>query len=396
MIIRSFSWQTVPLGDLCDIDIGRTPSRIVSKYWGTGFPWLSIADMEQGRQIRTTKETITQQAVDECNCRLVPAGTLLMSFKLSLGKVAFANIPIYTNEAIASLPVKDAKRLLPDFLYWALQVIDLEENTDRAVKGATLNKAKLKELRIPLPPLPEQKRIAAILDKANVIRQKRQRTIQFADHFLRASFLSMFGEPTNNRKNWSREPLESFCSDIVDCPHSTPRYSKERSLYPCIRSSDLQDGRLVLETSKYVDEDVYRDRIARMKPEPGDIIYCREGARLGNLALVPEGLTPCLGQRTMLFRINPDETTPFFLLSLLNSEGIRNQITEKIIGAAAPRINVKELKELMIIKPPLLLQRKYEEIARKQVLLRDRYQSHLLLSNQAFKSLTQRAFREEL
>ncbi|MBV5280385.1 MAG: type I restriction endonuclease subunit S, partial [Actinobacteria bacterium] len=70
---------------------------------------------------------------------------------------------------------------------------------------------------------------------------------------------------------------------------------------------------MFLENTKYVSLGVYLDRISRIKPESGDIIYCREGARLGNLAIVPEGLTLCLGQRTMLFRTNPNEASPNFL-----------------------------------------------------------------------------------
>lgn len=249
---------------------------------------------------------------------------------------------------------------------------------------------------IPLPPLAEQERISSILDKADAIRRKRQAAIKLADDFLRATFLDMFGDPLTNSRKWVMMPLESFCSDIVDCPHSTPIYSNDETSFPCIRSSDLQDGHLFLENTKYVSLDVYLDRISRIKPESGDIIYCREGARLGNLAIVPEGLTPCLGQRTMLFRTNRHEASPNFLLTLLNSDGIKNIVFGKIIGAAAPRVNVKDLKELCIIKPPVELQKNYELIALKHRRIRQQSQEHLNLGSRTFQSLTQRAFQGEL
>ncbi|CAA9584450.1 MAG: hypothetical protein AVDCRST_MAG86-3296 [uncultured Truepera sp.] len=82
------SWPLVTLGKLCDIQIGRTPSRNNPKYWGEGHPWLSIADMNQGRNLSFTKEQITDQAIKECGCKLIPAGTLLLSFKLSITSFA--------------------------------------------------------------------------------------------------------------------------------------------------------------------------------------------------------------------------------------------------------------------------------------------------------------------
>src|SRR5689334_3294562 len=115
------TWQTAELESLCEITIGRTPSRSRLDYWNSGsHPWLSIADMNQGRFIRTTKEKITDSAVNESGCRQVSPGTLLLSFKLSIGKVSVSDIPLYTNEAIAALTIKDRGKIDPSFLYWAL------------------------------------------------------------------------------------------------------------------------------------------------------------------------------------------------------------------------------------------------------------------------------------
>ena len=146
----------VALGDICEVNIGRTPARENREYWGVGFPWLSIADMNQGRVLSKTKEQITQRAVVETRMQPAPTGTVLLSFKLSIGKVGIAATPLFTNEAIAALPIKDPTKLIPEFLFWALQSIDLTAGQDRAAMGLTLNKAKLLTLQIPLPPLKEQ------------------------------------------------------------------------------------------------------------------------------------------------------------------------------------------------------------------------------------------------
>ena len=94
--------KKVVLSELCEILIGRTPSRSVSKYWGKGHKWVSISDMKE-EFVSSTKEEITDEAIAALRCRKIPKGTLLLSFKLSVGKLAFAGTDLYTNEAIAAL-----------------------------------------------------------------------------------------------------------------------------------------------------------------------------------------------------------------------------------------------------------------------------------------------------
>lgn len=158
------SWQEAPLGELADIAIGGTPSRDVESYWASdrtdGFPWVAISDLH-GRIIRETKEQITAAGVNNSNVKLVTAGTVLMSFKLSLGRVAFAGRDLFTNEAIAAF--KSRGEVAEDFLFYVLPEAVRTTATDVAIKGATLNKESLKALRIPYPCKAVQQRIATIL-----------------------------------------------------------------------------------------------------------------------------------------------------------------------------------------------------------------------------------------
>ena len=111
------SWPTERLDELCDIQIGRTPSRADNRFWDGGtHPWASIADISRDRDLTTTKECITDQALSATKIKVVPEGTVLMSFKLSIGKVAIARIDTCTNEAIAALSVKSPKSLDRDYL----------------------------------------------------------------------------------------------------------------------------------------------------------------------------------------------------------------------------------------------------------------------------------------
>ena len=109
------TWRSWPLVELCEINIGRTPSRNSPEYWGAGWPWLSIADMNQGRRLRHTKEQISSLAASSVMGSPVAPGTVALSFKLSIGKVGIIDVPMFTNEAIATLPIRrhphaDARR----------------------------------------------------------------------------------------------------------------------------------------------------------------------------------------------------------------------------------------------------------------------------------------------
>lgn len=168
--------RTVPLGDLCHISIGRTPSRANSDYWGGPHAWATISDMT-GTALSTTKESVTDLAVQEARLQPVAPGTLLFSFKLTIGKMAIASTELYTNEAIAAL-VPRSPTLDPMYLRYALASIDAGAGASTAVKGRTLNSATLSMLPVPVAPPDEQRRIALELsDQLVGVDVMRDRTI---------------------------------------------------------------------------------------------------------------------------------------------------------------------------------------------------------------------------
>ena len=160
-------WQEKTLNDLCYIEIGKTPSRSNIRYWDkqktTTNVWLSIADLN--KNVYDSNEYLSDAGADVV--KLVKKGTLLLSFKLTLGRVAFAGKDLRTNEAIAQLPIKNENDINKFYLYYYLKFFDYELllKGDVKVKGKTLNKEKLKQLPVYYPPLPEQERIVAKLDK---------------------------------------------------------------------------------------------------------------------------------------------------------------------------------------------------------------------------------------
>ncbi|MBK8262671.1 MAG: restriction endonuclease subunit S [Nannocystis sp.] len=172
-------WREVRLGDDVDVRIGGTPSRAEPSFWAQnderGHPWASIADL-QDRWVRKTAERITDLGVERSNVKRVEPGTVLMSFKLTIGRVARATQPMFTNEAIAALV--PGRAVSPDYLYYAAPVAASSGVADDAIKGKTLNKAKLLELPLLVPPLPEQRKIAAILSSVDETIEKTEAVIE--------------------------------------------------------------------------------------------------------------------------------------------------------------------------------------------------------------------------
>ena len=183
----------MPLGGkdgLCDVKIGATPKTKNSEFWGGDNVWATISDMKH-RYISETGRKITEEGVENSSVKLLPRGTVLISFKLSIGKVAIAGKDIYTNEAIAGLIPKDG-RILSEYLYHLIPYIDLSSYMQRTPKGKTLNKRALEKIRIPVPLLQEQREF---IDKMNEFEAERielhgkakdleQETIDIAKTFI--------------------------------------------------------------------------------------------------------------------------------------------------------------------------------------------------------------------
>ena len=170
------TWQWVRFSTIVNFLLGKTPERANKAFWKPEkYPWVSIADMEDKSVLTKTKEKISEKALtDKFNGVLSPAGTLIMSFKLTIGKVSILGIEATHNEAIISIfPYLNSNNIIRDYLYNILSLITSYTASTDAIKGATLNSKKIADMLIPLPPLQEQRRIIHALDKvlASIMRR---------------------------------------------------------------------------------------------------------------------------------------------------------------------------------------------------------------------------------
>jgi len=264
-------WQEITLGEISSIEIGGTPSRSEERYWwksdndGIRLPWVSISDMK-GKVITDTKESITEIGALQSNCKHVPKGTLLMSFKLTIGRLAFAGRDLYTNEAISAIrPTKDVH---PEFLYYGLQHWNLTGDSDQAVKGVTLNKQKLQEIPCLLPPLPEQKKIAEILSGIERAIEARSFLIQKAGKTLEA----IKEELMNSTDKWQEFELGELLLFKNGLNTEKENFG---SGAPFVSYKDVYSGGIV--TTKNLKQRVSLSEIEeeRFSLKSGDILFTR-------------------------------------------------------------------------------------------------------------------------
>ena len=159
------TWRWVRFGNIVDFSAGRTPSRHDPSFWNTGdHAWVSIADMEDGQVVSATKETVSERARERVfGSEPEEPGTIIMSFKLTIGKIARLGVPAFHNEAIISIRPHLAE--LDGYLFKVLPQFARQGDTKGAIKGATLNRDSISNIILPLPPLAEQHRIVAKVDE---------------------------------------------------------------------------------------------------------------------------------------------------------------------------------------------------------------------------------------
>ena len=227
--------------------------------------------------------------------------------------------------------------------------------------GATLNKAMLSEISVPVPLIDEQRKIAAVLDKVSDLIAKRRQQLDKLDELIKARFVEIFGDPIENNRGWPTKTLDSVCKSIVDCPHSTPSYTSVNTGYMCIRTSTVKKNCILWDKIEYIPEQEYIQRIQRKKPEKGDIVYTREGAILGIAAMIDRDCNVALGQRSMLLSPDTTKCSPQFLSSAMNFDSFLRKALRGVSGSASPHINVGDIKAFSIIIPPLHLQQQFSD-----------------------------------
>ena len=323
--------------------------------------------------------------------RLVQPGTVLLSFKLSIGKVGVASVPLYTNEAIAALPIKAGIGLDAQYLVWALRSADLAAGGDRAAMGRTLNKAKLLAVEIPLPPLGEQRRIAGILDAADGLRAKRRESIALLDTLTQSIFLDMFGE--GGSSHWM--PFGQVCKRLTVGVVVKPASHYVRDGVPALRTLNVKPGYLDLSDLGRFSPVSNDGPLSKSKLMAGDLVIARTG-RPGTTAVVPVDLDGANAIDLLIATPDTEVALSTYLEVLMNSEVMNRLVVGQQRGQIQKHFNVGSLRDAPIPVPSLDDQSLFGKRIMQLRSLRNRAVRHLAELEELFHTAQSRAFRGEL
>ena len=210
----------------------------------------------------------------------------------------------------------------------------------------------------PLPPLDEQQRISAILDKADALRRKRKRAIELIDSLMQPIFLEMFGSLTANTCQWETGDINEACDLIVDCVNRTAPVVEHATPYKMIRTTNVRNGRVDLQNVKYVSKETFERWNRRAVPREGDVLLTRE-APVGGVGMLMGNDNVFLGQRLMLYRPKKDRMTSDFLVWSFHDRYLRDQFDGMSSGSTVKHLPLPACRAFELRIPPIALQREF-------------------------------------
>ena len=256
----------------------------------------------------------------------------------------------------------------------------------------------LERYKIPRPPRPGQKRIAAILDKADAIRRKRQEAIKLSEQFLKSVFLEMFGDPVTNPKGWEKKSLQDVAEIVSGVTKGRNLQSRETLTLPYLRVANVQDGYLDLKEIKTIA--AVPEDLAKYHLEYGDILLTEGGDydKLGRGAIWHNEIDPCIHQNHIFrVRLFCEDLLPDYLCALIGSpRGKRYFLSQAKQTTGIATINSRQLKAFPVLVPPKHLQERYSAILDNTNELTSRIHDSVIGLDQLSNSLSHRAFKGEL
>lgn len=323
------------------------------------YPVLSMT-MHDGIVLQSERFKKSLASSDQSGYKVVAYGQLVVGFPIDEG-VLYLQRTIAQGIMSPAYNVWDVDYSCVDPSYFELSLHSPQamQYYKENLRGSTarrrsLPKEVLLELPLKMPAIDEQKRIAATIENLTHLIDTRRKQIDKIDELVKSRFIEMF-----ENEIYANQTVDSLCSNIVDCPHTTPKYEGELK-NPAIRTSEIKKGYLSWATMKYVSDEEYAERIVRLRPMAGDIVYAREGT-FGNAAILPKGYNFCLGQRVMLLRPDYTQCNSEYMLYALISERVYRQALEKNNASTVAHVNVKDVKQFVVPLPPLDLQNQFAD-----------------------------------
>lgn len=349
--------ERVKLGDVCTIVSGTTPKTDINEYWDGDIDWITPAEInEDSYVVNESLRKITLLAVQKTGMSSFPAGTVILSSRAPIGKVAIAGKEMYCNQGFKNMIC--GNRINNEYLFWFLK--GNTEYLNSLGRGATfkeISKKIVENIEIVLPGLEEQKNIAKILHRCNRVMQMKKKELAVLDELVKARFVEMFGTYPANEMGWCTGTIRDV---ISEARYGSSRPAVEGGQYPYLRMNNITyDGELDLSDIKRID--VPDSELEKCTVRQGDVLFNRTNSRelVGKTCVYNRDEMMVLAGFVIRIRVN-SRVLPVFLSSFLNTDFSKQMLLgmcRTAVGQA--NINAKELQDIGLYIPPIDLQQKF-------------------------------------
>ena len=357
-------WEIKKLGEVCDVIGGSTPKTSEESYWGGEHYWISPAELDGSKYVYSTSRTITDAGIKSAHLQMLPVGTVLLSSRAPIGKVAITKVPMYCNQGFKNLVCKN--EVLNEFVYWFL--LHNTEYLNSLGTGATfkeISKRVVEQVSISIPSIAEQEKIVAELDCLSGIIEKKKQQLKELEALAQSIFYEMFGDPVENEKGWEVKRLGEVAYDIFaggDKPKDISYVQTDEYSYPVYANGDGDRG--LLGFSK------------KFRVESKAVTIGARGASVGNCRICNEKFTPVVRLITIIPSPNLDIVFLYYYVL---------QIEWDINGAGQAQLTTPNVINKSIYLPPLSLQHsfasKVEAIEKQKELIKQSIAETELLFN---------------
>lgn len=362
-------WEYKKLGEVCEVVSGSTPKTNVPEYWGEGHYWVTPAELNDTIvYIDKTERQITDEALTKTKLRLLPVGTVLLSSRAPIGKVAITKTEMYCNQGFKNCICSDS--IYNKYLFYFLRL--KKEYLNSLGRGATfkeISKSIVESISIPIPPKSTQLSIVSELDKINELIRLKKEQLKDYDNLAQSIFYEMFGDPVENDKGWEVKKLGELCDKIsngYNAKLEEDTYKSEGIMY--FRCQNVWRNYFDYSDLVYIDEDT-NQKMKSSSLKHNDFLITKigrintENSSLGRVSLYEgEDDKANLSGNLCFARLKKDAAVHKFILYILISNQFRNYIRRTTVGGIDKRaLNVRQISSFPIISPPLPLQQLFAQ-----------------------------------
>ena len=352
-------WEYKKLGDVCQVVTGSTPKTNISEYWDGNYPWVTPAELKGDVYISDTARHITEEAIAHTNLTLLPIGTVLLSSRAPIGKVAITTIEMYCNQGFKNLICSDA--INNKYLYlWLSGKTEYLNSLGRGATFKEISKTIVENVIIPLPPLSIQKSIVSELDKINELIRLKKEQLKDYDNLAQSIFYEMFGDPVVNEKGWEvKKVIETV---VLECTISYGLVQHGDGVedgIPVVRPIDLTGTFVSTNNLKKTTEKI-SSSYSRTILTGKELLVCVRGTT-GVCSLVTDELKGCNVTRGITPLLFNDNTDRWFMYYQFQMPQIKCIIADYTKGITLKQINMADFRKIPVILPPLPLQQLFAQ-----------------------------------